>query len=162
MGQLRLDELLAAIGTHESVSNRNSRTPAVDRDASSDMDNSRLLIAAVLDNHSELIRQLVEQGANLEQANSHGDRALHIAAASDCLSSIETLIELGAQIDSEAHLGITPLMKAAIHGKKWAVELLLDHGAQVDRRDAIGFDAWILALENGHTEVAGILEIAGM
>jgi ankyrin repeat protein len=67
-----------------------------------------LLVAAAGD-HSEVVRLLVNAGADIDATSWSGNTALHSAAARGATSAITTLIELGARVDVRNASGQTPL-----------------------------------------------------
>jgi ankyrin repeat protein len=155
------EALLTSISRGDRVTIEEIVTLEIDFNSNSENTDRTLLTAAAYGDQPDLIRALVTHGADLEQPTFWGKRALHVAAAADSPNSIETLIGLGAEIDSEANCGTTPLMVAAACGNRRAIKVLLDHGADIHRLDFIGCNAWLLATEKEHGEVARDLALAG-
>lgn len=87
----------------------------------------------------ELVRLLIQHGANVRQMDSRGVTVLHMAAAAGELELIHLFIEHGADVNVQDHLresggGLeTPLHRAAMAGSTEAVQLLLKSGANVCR-----------------------------
>jgi hypothetical protein len=94
----------------------------------------------------ELVRWLVEQGADLSAGDSYGDTPLH-ARAGHWQGRIELLIELGADINHTANGRGTPLHRAAITGNLRNTQILLDHGARADTVNRNGQTPLVAALE---------------
>lgn len=81
----------------------------------------------------DLIRWLVEQGADLQCKDTWGNSPLHNHA--DCREhNVELLIELGADIEAESNYGYTPLFAAASIYNMETTQLLIDHGANIHHR----------------------------
>lgn len=76
----------------------------------------------------ELVRWLVEQGADINASDSYGRTALHNHAISWC-GNIELLLELGADIEAFDYQNETPLFAAAASFKPNAVHTLIANGA---------------------------------
>lgn len=79
----------------------------------------------------ELVRWLVEGGADLSAIDSYGLTPLH-ARASHWQGRIDILLELGADVHATDNRGNTALHKAAAVGNLHTARLLLQHGAHVD------------------------------
>jgi uncharacterized protein len=100
-------------------------------------DESPLMMAA-LKGHLELVKKLVERGADV---NKTGWTALHYAATNGHLAIMELLLEQHAYIDAESPNGTTPLMMAAHYGTPAAVKLLLEAGADATLKNHLGLSA---------------------
>ncbi len=83
----------------------------------------------------DLARWLVEQGADIEAANTYGRTPLHQRAAS-WRGDIEVLIDLGGDVNARDKSGDTPLHKAAQSASPASVRVLLARGAQADAVNA--------------------------
>ena len=70
------------------------------------------MYAAVLDN-TEVIRVLVENGANLESVDNNGLTALHFAARVNREGATKVLCELGSDKRAKTLKGHTPLKCAS-------------------------------------------------
>src|SRR5690606_10341572 len=99
-----------------------------------------LLLASVAGN-ADMIRLLLESGADPNERFGNGETALMMAARTGRADAIGVLVEHGAEVDARENLrGTTALMWAAAYSNPDAVRALLeagaDHGAQsaaVDR-----------------------------
>jgi ankyrin repeat protein len=102
----------------------------------------------------DLIRLLLELGADPRQKNRDGSTLLHATLAWD-YGTINTLrAELLAakrfDLNAADRAGITPLMRAARHGADWSgLRQLVEAGADLAARDAKGRTALDLALQSG-------------
>ena len=85
-----------------------------------------------------LVRVLIERGANLEARNLHFDTPLHIAAFHGRRAIVEILLEIGALVDPTNQDGSTPLIGAAFAGRTEVCNILLRAGAKVDARNNVG------------------------
>jgi ankyrin repeat protein len=86
----------------------------------------------------EVLKLLLDRGANIHEPLEWGGAALHIAARYGSAAAIRFLIERGADINQD--LDGTPLYWAADQGRAKTVELLLGLGADPKRVpvDAVG------------------------
>lgn len=84
----------------------------------------RPLHYAALGNRAEMVRWLVQRGAQVNLANGSGFTPLHHAAESGSLDAIRVLLELGAEANARLPSGSTPLAVARQRGHQEAVALL--------------------------------------
>jgi uncharacterized protein len=121
---------------------------------------------------ASVVKALLEKGARIESHDRSGQNSLMWAAAAGNTEVVELLIQHGADVKQRLDSGFTPLLFAAREGKIETVKKLLQLGADVhdaistddktNGRDAPnGTSAVILAVENGHFELAMDLIKAG-
>jgi ankyrin repeat protein len=60
---------------------------------------------AVEDEDVEAVRQLVEEGADVEAQDADGDRPLHLAAQNGHLEVVRVLVDTGAHVEAQAPRG---------------------------------------------------------
>ena len=108
-----------------------------------------LLVHAVLDEHLELVKSLIEQGASVHAfGKKHGCTVLHIAA--QCRSKVEVvqcLVSQGADVNAKDDEGSTPLHHASKFNHIEVVDYLISRGANVHAKDSEGRTALDLAME---------------
>jgi uncharacterized protein len=119
-------------------------------------DESPLMLAS-LKGHLELVRKLIERGADV---NKTGWAPLHYAATSGHLEIMDLLLENHAYIDAESPNGTTPLMMAAQYGTAPAVKLLLEAGADASLKNQLGLTAIDFANRAGRAESAELIAAA--
>ena len=108
--------------------------------ASRDFVNDTPLLTAIGWDHVELVRFLLNQGANPNVAVEDGYTCLRSAVESDNAVSgeiVSLLIAAGADVREEATVGATPLHTAASRGFVEKARQLIDAGADVNRRTEI-------------------------
>jgi uncharacterized protein len=117
------------------------------------------------------VKLLLEAGAKANAKDRKGQTALMWAAADGHAEVVELLIKSGAETQTRLKAGFTPFLFAVREGRSDVVQVLLKAGA--DANEAIetekgggklpvnGTSALILAVENGHFELAVELLIAG-
>ena len=108
----------------------------------------------------EIVRALLEAGADLEPRLLHGCTPLSIAAIKGDLAVLQLLLEKGSQVNTPDEFGVTPLMQAAMYGHQDAVEWLLLYDAEVNAKAKTGKTAFAFASEGGHAEIARLLAAA--
>ncbi|GFO00806.1 ankyrin repeat family protein [Plakobranchus ocellatus] len=120
------------------------------------------LYLAVERGNSEVIRQLIADGSQLEARNIHGNTALHLAVSGDDSETVSKLIAAGAGAQMKARNlgGQTALHLAVKRGNSEIVNKLLGAGAQMMQNNG-GNTALHLAAERGNSEVVNKLLAAG-
>ena len=122
------------------------------------------LMSAARSYRSEVVRFLLEHGADVNARTHDGLTALHTAAGetpslperqAEC---VRLLLEAGANPDAASASGETPLMAAAWFGCTPSVQVLVDRGAYAGTLDAQGRTAKDLANARGHQDVVRILD----
>jgi ankyrin repeat protein len=83
------------------------------------------------DKFPEICEVLIQNGANLENKESHGYTILHDAVESGHQDMVDFLIKKGVHINTIRDDGSTPLHSAIGEGNIEIVELLLNHGAVI-------------------------------
>ncbi|RHZ43334.1 ankyrin repeat domain-containing protein [Aspergillus thermomutatus] len=102
--------------------------------------------------NSNIVKMLVEAGADLEAKNASDETPLTRAAINGSTSAVRLLLEKGANIESRDQSGFSPLLLAAWKGHTPVVCLLLEHCAGIGFANPDGDTALMLAARNGHHE----------
>ena len=104
------------------------------------IDNTTIHIAVRYNENPEIIKTLVELGADISTEDGFGDTPLHKAAASiEGPEVIKTLVELGADINAKGKIGDTPLHKASASNKNpEVIKTLVELGADVNAKGKFG------------------------
>jgi ankyrin repeat protein len=116
-----------------------------------------LILATQLE-HVEVLRVLLEGGANTEGANVDQRTALHSAAWLGYLDVCRLLLDWGANVDPVDKGKNTPLHDAAWMGHLSVVKLLVERGADVRVKNNSGETASDLARSWGKEAVADWLD----
>jgi ankyrin repeat protein len=113
----------------------------------------------------ELMKLLLNYGADPKKSTDYGDTALTAAAgigwvegvtyersASEHVEAVRWLLDLGLDANAANHDGRTPLMGAALKGRNEVVQLLVDRGARLETRDRGSRDTdTVVSALAGHT-----------
>jgi ankyrin repeat protein len=91
--------------------------------------------------HVDVVRVLLEGGANIERTNNLSRNALHRAAYYGHLNVCRLLLKKGAKVDPLDASKNTPLHEAAKGGYLPIVKLLVNKGANVSVRNIFGRNA---------------------
>ena len=82
----------------------------------------------------ERLRDLLENGANIEAKDNFGRTLLSCAALNGHEAVVRLLVEKGAAVDTQENSsGQTPLLAAASNGHEAIVRLLVEKGAPIDK-----------------------------
>ena len=115
------------------------------------------LMRASAEGHTEIVKVLLERGAQVDLQNNVGLTALMMASDSGCTEIVKVLLERGAQVDLPDNVGWTALMMASDSGCTDIVKLLLERGAQVDLQNNDGRTALMWASVRGPMDIAKLL-----
>ncbi|KAJ1061312.1 hypothetical protein K5549_014052 [Capra hircus] len=144
------------------------------------------LYMAAQENHIDVVKYLLENGANQSTATEDGFTplavalqqghnqavaillendtkgkvrlpALHIAARKDDTKSAALLLQNDHNADVQSKNGITPLHVASKRGNTNMVKLLLDRGGQIDAKTRDGLTPLHCAARSGHDQVVELL-----
>ncbi|NLL12180.1 MAG: ankyrin repeat domain-containing protein [Fibrobacter sp.] len=106
----------------------------------------------------ETVKQLLNEGADVNATDMHGRTALIEASWSGSLEVAEFLIKKGADVNASDSAGYTALMRASEEGHLPVVKFLIKNGADVNARGKVrGTTPLMLAAENGHKKIIGLL-----
>ena len=108
-------------------------------------------------NHPELVKLLLDYGADINARTSSGETPLHGAVAAHHLSMVTLLLDNGADINASLASGQTPLRLAVIKGYADIAELLLARRAQVNTRGQTGLTPLHWAALKGQPAIVNLL-----
>lgn len=135
-----------------------------DIDKKDKYDNTTLYRISKLNGYSEIIKILIDKGADVNTRNSDGyDIALMPAIKSNLIENVKLLIPKSKSDINKIYRGVNytsrPLILASKNGNIKIVELLLEAGADVNNQDENGYTALMHASERGHVEIVYLLLI---
>jgi ankyrin repeat protein len=123
-----------------------------------DRDGHTPLIKAAKAGDVELVKDLLNRGAQLDAKSVKGKTALHYASANGHVEVVKQLISNGAEIDARDRDWHTPLMLAAIYGCNHTIQALLTAGADPNAKTLSGNTAMIYAENNNHPLALALLK----
>jgi hypothetical protein len=106
--------------------------------AAPDSPRHAMLLAAVRDRAANIVRTLLEAGADVRHVDEDGRTALHLAARNGDVECVAELLLASAPVDARCRRGRTPLADAVDAGAgKELLGWLLDAGARADEVDGL-------------------------
>jgi ankyrin repeat protein len=112
--------------------------------------------------HLEVVKFLVDKGADVNAEDSNKVVPLHSLAVRNSTEAIEILLAKGAVVDAKDYRDQTALHHAAIYDASDAAALLIEKGADIESRDDYARTPLLLcARERGGPETTRILLQAG-
>ncbi|MNL12636.1 Phosphocholine transferase AnkX [compost metagenome] len=116
------------------------------------------LYFAISNEHKDVIKLLIDKGADLENLSEGQESALFMATTTNNNDLMQTVLKKNKKLinvpDSE---GTTPLMEAAKYGTKQTIEILLKAGAKKDLKNKLGSTALDIAKENKNEDAISAL-----
>ncbi len=112
------------------------------------------LHTAAVDRDLQKLKDLIGEGADVNQTAEGGWTALHLAVHSYDREIVRVLAEAGADVDAVNGQGMAALHMAARGGLVSVVEALLEAGADLELRNRKGFTPLHLAAEAGAENTA--------
>lgn len=112
---------------------------------------------AVRNGQVDLVRRLLDSGADIEERNRYDSTALYTAVGLQNYDLVMLLLERGANVDARRCDGWTPLHIAASCGNPEIIKVLLDRGAALHVRDSFGKSALHIAAKGVHHQTLEVL-----
>ena len=115
------------------------------------------LMRAALDGNTEKVRELLRQGAGVNQRDDNDRTALMFAVVNRHYETMKVLLEYGADVNAKSNQEGTPLMAAALAGDLRMVRALLDKGADRHATLETNESAATIAASHGYDDIASLL-----
>ncbi len=93
------------------------------------------LLCATIEGHADLVKYLVEAGADINAVNNRRSNALQLAAYFGHVELIEYFLEKGFNINGPSDAAFTPLTFSIMTNKPDAAKYLIEHGADQNIAD---------------------------
>ncbi|MBD3338390.1 MAG: hypothetical protein GF353_04745 [Candidatus Lokiarchaeota archaeon] len=116
---------------------------------------------AVKSKDTNLIKELLNSGTDVNLKNRKGISALHIASEFGTYEIVKLLIKYGADVNANTNYDVTPLHFAAQGGDTEIANLLISMGAKVNSEDNEGRTplSWIVRREYASRDMIDLLEL---
>jgi hypothetical protein len=115
------------------------------------------LTAAVEMGHTNLVRELLDKGADANAKSDDGKTMLYIASREGNSDVVQALLDKGADVNAKGSNGATALMVASQNGRVDVVRALIDKGADINAKMNGGWTALLLASGNDLCSVVELL-----
>ncbi|CAN7947588.1 unnamed protein product, partial [Ixodes pacificus] len=99
---------------------------------------ARTLAEACSEGDVRAVRELLDEGRNVNEVTEEGESLLSLACASGYCELAQLLLAMRANVEDRGLKDMTPLMEAATAGHVDIVKLLIEHGADVNAQTAQG------------------------
>ena len=129
--------------------------------ADADNEDLSLLMSAVMSEHFEIVRILLDAGAEVNHPNEDGATPLIDAAMLPNRAIVHLLIQRSANIDAQDDEGTTALIYATRFNQPDNVQELITAGADVNQANNEGMTPLMEAAAKGNIEILQILLDAG-
>ncbi len=125
------------------------------------------LISAVIRNNMQLVRQLLDQKADINEKDKDGNTALNHAADLGYIEIVRLLVDKGADLNMKNADGDTPLMKALSAYSPYTynndnyntiARLLINHGADLDAKNKSGETALSIATNKSREQIIVLIK----
>lgn len=93
--------------------------------------NKPLLILAIQKKQNDVVKMMIEKGANINVKNLNGQTPLHVAILTNNIEIAKYLIEKGADLNIKDCKGQTPLYLAILKNNVEIAKLLIKKGANI-------------------------------
>lgn len=115
------------------------------------------LMVAAKEGDSDRVRELIQQGADVNEPNNNGGTSIMYAALSGNVDTVSLLLRHHADVNSPAKNGWTALMIASAKGYVDIAETLLEHGAEPNQADVYSWTALMRAVYESRARIVGLL-----
>ena len=115
------------------------------------------MIAALHAKNLEIVKELIENGAKINEKDMNGKTALSMAAYNGEDQIVKYLIQNGANVNGKFKNGDTILMWAASNGKIDIIKELISYGANINEKDMDGYTALFRAISTGNEKVVKLM-----
>jgi uncharacterized protein len=114
----------------------------------------------------EQVSLLLENGADINSRDGHGQTALMNAAHAGQIELVRLLIEKGSELDITAKYNLSALMLSLIAHQTEIAQILIEAGADLNIQSSKNFyggkTALFMAEHGGHSEIVALLKQKGV
>lgn len=115
------------------------------------------LFHAVLWEKSDIVRIIIDRGADINRQSLIGSTPLHEAVKTGSVQISGILLRAGADVNSTDYQGNTPLHEIVYWNSLNLAELLISSGADINKKNLVGRSPFYEAVVNGDFEMCSYL-----
>ena len=127
-----------------------------------DQNNYTSLHWACMRAHWDVVKYLIEKGADLNFVGGDGGIQINWAVHHDNVDIIKLMVEKGAKLNHRNQWGMTELHTAIWRGNIHVVKYLLDQGSDPNIKTNEGWTAMHYAYRSGHDNIIAMLKKRGI
>ncbi|CAG7919206.1 unnamed protein product [Penicillium olsonii] len=120
-------------------------------------DNEFLLHEAAERGHLEIVKMLIDHGADAHKLDPDDHTALCFACSEGHQEIVQIFLDEGVSPNPQGKYGLSALWHATRRGSVEICAMLLDHGAEIDWQDSLGDTALHHLIEKQHLGAAELL-----
>ena len=121
-------------------------------------DQTNALMYACINGYADVAFMLLDAGIKVDAVNAQGWSPLLLSAERGCYQILHRLIEMGADVNIQSRdAQWTPLMSASANGFHDIAEELIINGASVNAQQGGGWNALMIAVQAGETDIVRLL-----
>jgi hypothetical protein len=144
--------------TGEPEHRQSNNKPSIKQKGGNQEEKDDYLLDAIRMDEADKVTRALNNGADINRANSAGDTPLYVASEIGHVEVVRILLENGADINRAESNGQTPLMIAVDSGHLEVVEVLLEYGANLNAETNDGDTAFDMVNEGVFPEIATLLK----
>ncbi|KAL8925462.1 MAG: hypothetical protein Q9172_002224 [Xanthocarpia lactea] len=147
---------LAALNGHSDILQKLLESNASDLDATDENGDTALILGSEF-GYAEVVRVLLEKGADANAQGGQYGNVLHVASEHGHSQVVQVLLDKGADINAQGKYYCNALQAASIGGYNQVVQMLLDKGADINAQGGVCGNALQAASRSGSNQVVQIL-----
>ena len=128
-------------------------------DLTSNLDENAPIYFASAYGSPEMLKYLIENGADANQSTKNGFTPLHAAVEFSDITNMNILIEHGANVNAKSIFGFTPLHRAATERGSDVVLFLIKNGADASIIDNLGTTPYYWGQKNKKLKLTPALKL---
>lgn len=151
------DEVAVQRGIDSGLLHSTGVGPPFARSAQSVRTGWSALHGAAWGGRPEIVKLLVDAGANASRADRNGSSPLLLAVEQQNAETVELLLQLGATTETADNAGRSPVHVAAEKENVQILKMLVKAGATTEAKDKLGRTPLLLAVDQGKAETVQML-----
>ena len=156
-GRMRAVKYFLVDKIFRSTTDINQKGSVISKATSKHVHGATALWVASTGGHLELVRMLLNYGAQVDLPTGSNSTPLRGASFHGHIKVMEELLNKGANVNTPNSVGQSPLLIAVLRDQQKAVKFLLSHRADKNQRTVNGYTALHLAAAKGRVDMLKLL-----